>query len=163
MATIKYQGGIKPISKKAEGEFSRILDACGIKEAIITSTKRSPQDQARIMFANLEQFGVEAQKKLYGAAGDLVIEVYAACKRAKLIPEQIKFAMQEKIEEIGPEKVSKHCSEDPRLDIFDVAPSSIPALKKTNFEMLVQDSTPVKKFLMPPVDPAYHIEMSFNS
>ena len=159
MAKITYGKDIAPISKESTGVLSHILDACGIPSAVISSTKRTPGELARIMFDNLVKYGIEAQKALYGPVGDLVIDVYVTCTKAGLIPAQVKQLMQEKIEALGPGNVSRHCSDDPTLDVFDVAPSSIPENKRTIFEEHIKDCPLVQKFIPPPLDPGYHIQM----
>lgn len=113
------------------------------------------------MFAECEQYGVNRQAAVYGPAGRQVIDVYAKCRAARLVQEQAKIRMAEMIDVVGPRLVSDHCTIDKRLDILDIASSSMPAEKKTIFEMHVEDCAKVKKFLIH--DDSYHIEMMFNS
>src|SRR5215212_2025731 len=134
-----------------------ILQAAGLTSALISSTARTPSEQARVMFNNIEATGVAAQKKLYAAAGDLVIDEYVKAKKAKKTPIEIKAAMEAKIIEVGPTKVSHHAADPNILCVFDVAPSSI--AKKAAFEKAVRADKRVKKFLMPPLDPGYHLEI----
>ena len=134
-----------------------ILQAAGLTGALITSTARTPADQARVMFDNIQSQGVAAQKKLYAAAGDMVIDEYVKAKKAGKSEIEIKAAMEAKIIAIGPTKIS-HPAADPNvLCVFDVAPSSI--AKKAAFEKAVRADKRVKKFILPPVDPAYHLEI----
>ncbi|HEV2765196.1 MAG TPA: hypothetical protein VGV38_19590 [Pyrinomonadaceae bacterium] len=134
-----------------------ILQAAGLNTALISSTARTPADQARVMFNNIETHGVAAQKKLYAAAGDMVIDEYVRAKRAGKTPIEIKAAMEAKIIEIGPTRISHHAADPNVLCVFDVAPSSI--TRKAEFERAVKADRRVKKFLMPPVDPGYHLEI----
>lgn len=134
-----------------------ILQAAGLNSAVISSTARTPADQARVMFNNIESHGVAAQKKLYAAAGDAVIDEYVVAKKAKKTPAEIKAAMEAKIIAIGPTKVSHHTSDPTILCVFDVAPSSI--AKKAAFEKAVRADKRVKKFITPPLDPGYHLEI----
>jgi hypothetical protein len=134
-----------------------ILQAAGLSGALITSTARTPADQARVMYANIVRTGVAAQKKLYAAAGDMVIDEYVRAKKAGKTEVEIKAAMEAKIIAIGPTRISHHASDPNILCVFDVAPSSI--AKKAAFEKAVRADKRVKKFLMPPVDPAYHLEI----
>jgi hypothetical protein len=134
-----------------------ILQKAGLTTATISSTARTPADQARVMFNNIEAQGVAAQKKLYAAAGDAVIDEYVKAKAAKKTPIEIKAAMEAKIIAIGPTKVSHHAADPNVLCVFDVAPSSI--TKKAAFEKAVQADKRVKKFLKPPLDPGYHLEI----
>lgn len=134
-----------------------ILQAAGLTSALITSTARTPADQARVMFNNIVGTSVIRQKKLYAAAGDLVIDEYVRAKKAGKSAIEIKAAMEAKIIAIGPTKVSHHAADPNILCVFDIAPSSI--TKKAAFEKAVLADKRVKKFIMPPVDPAYHLEI----
>src|ERR1051325_5634943 len=134
-----------------------ILQAAGISSALISSTARTPADQARVMFNNIVATGVAAQKKLYAAAGDAVIDEYVKAKKAGKTPAEIKAAMEAKIIAIGPTRVSHHAADPNVLCVFDVAPSSID--KKAAFEKAVTADKRVSKFLKPPLDPGYHLEI----
>lgn len=134
-----------------------ILQAAGIGSALISSTARTPADQARVMFNNIVGTSVAAQKKLYAAAGDAVIDEYVKAKKAGKTPVEIKAAMEAKIIELGPTKVSHHAADPLVLCVFDVAPSSI--AKKAAFEQAVRKDKRVSKFLTPPLDPGYHLEI----
>ncbi len=134
-----------------------ILQAAGLNSALISSTSRTPADQARVMFNNIEATSVAAQKKLYAAAGDAVIDAYSEAKKARKTPIEIKAAMEAKIIAIGPTKVSHHASDPNVLCVFDVAPSSI--TNKAAFEKAVRADKRVKKFITPPLDPGYHLEI----
>ena len=46
-----------------------IMRAADVARLTITSTQRSPQDQARVMFDNIQRDGVAKQKGLYKPAG----------------------------------------------------------------------------------------------
>lgn len=134
-----------------------ILQAAGLTSALITSTARTPTDQARVMYDNIKKTGVEKQKALYAAAGDMVIDEYVKAKKAGKTEIEIKAAMEAKIIAIGPTKISHHAADPNVLCVFDVAPSSI--AKKAEFEKAVKADKRVKKFLVPPLDPAYHLEI----
>ena len=134
-----------------------ILRSAHLCKATISSTSRSPKEQARVMFQNIESQGVKAQKKLYGPFGDQVIDVYAASKAANKTADQIKADMEAKIVELGPTNVSHHASDPNILNVFDVAPSSI--TDRPAFERAVRAEPRVKKFLLPPDDPGYHLEI----
>ncbi len=134
-----------------------ILQAARLSGALISSTARTPSEQARVMFNNIEATGVAAQKKLYAAAGDSVIDEYAAAKKARKTPVEIKAAMEAKINAVGPTKVSHHAADPSVLCVFDVAPSSI--ANKPSFEKAVRADKRVSKFITPPLDPGYHLEI----
>jgi hypothetical protein len=134
-----------------------ILQAAGLNSALITSTARTPAEQARVMYDNIVGTSVARQKALYAAAGDSVVDEYVKAKKAGKTPIEIKAAMEAKIIAIGPTKVSHHAADPNVLCVFDVAPSSI--AKKAEFEKAVRADKRVKKFIVPPLDPAYHLEI----
>jgi hypothetical protein len=134
-----------------------ILQAAGLSSALISSTSRPPSEQARVMFNNIKTTSVAAQKKLYAAAGDAVIDEYVKANAAKKTPTEIQAAMEAKIIAIGPTKVSHHAADPNVLCVFDVAPSSI--AKKAEFERAVRADKRVQKFITPPLDPGYHLEI----
>lgn len=137
--------------------IKELLVTAGETGCTISSTARSPEDQARAMYNNLESVGVDAQKKLYAAAGDKVIDVYVASKAAKKSADEIKADMTDKINELGPSTVSNHCADPNTLCVVDVKPSSI--TNKDKFIKAVEAEKRVSKFLQPPTDPAYHLEI----
>ena len=102
------------VTRFSRAVLEDILRAAGLTRAVISSTSRSPRQQARVMYNNILAKGVAAQKSLYGPAGDKVIDVYVASKAARRTPDQIKADMEAKIIEIGPTNVSHHAS-DPNV------------------------------------------------
>jgi hypothetical protein len=157
--TITYSENTSKIPGKADQILKDILSDAGITSVIITSTTRSPSDQARIMYSNIETYGVDPQKELYAASGNEVIDIYSSLKKEGKTPDEIKNGMEQKIITIGPSKVSAHCADISKKCVFDIAPSSVPADKKMKFEDAVGKNKKVIKFLKPPGDPAYHIEI----
>ena len=142
------------VSESAVTVLKDILRTAGLTSATITSGRRTPDDQTRVMYDNLQASGVVSQKALYGPNGDAVIDVYAAQKQSGASEAVIKAAMKQKIDQLGCSNVSNHCSTS---DVFDVAPSSIS--NDSVFRTAVQNSSAVKKYIFPPTDPAYHIEL----
>src|SRR3712207_7001596 len=57
---------------------------------------------ARVMYQNLELYGADNQKRLYGSYGDKVIDVYVKAKAEGKRSEVIKAEMERKIIELGP-------------------------------------------------------------
>jgi N-acetylmuramoyl-L-alanine amidase len=134
-----------------------VMRKAGLAHLVISSTSRSPADQARVMFNNLERFGIDHQKALYGAAGDQVIEVYRRAKRDGQSAAEIKRLMTNEIVRVGPTRVSRHASDPNVLNVFDVAPSSVS--RRAAFEQAVRADRRVAKFIVPPSDPGYHLEI----
>jgi hypothetical protein len=157
--TISYgpNANAKDVTPFSLAILEDILRAAGLNSALISSTARKPAQQARVMYDNLEAHGVAQQKALYAAAGDQVIDVYAKSKAAGKSPDQIKSDMEAKIIELGPTRVSHHAADPKVLNVFDVAPSSIS--DKNAFEIAAGKDKRVSKFLVPPNDPGYHLEI----
>ena len=113
------------------------------------------------MYEMIQSKGAKYAKALYGASGKKVVEVYEESEKSKLSAEETKAAMLQKINELGPSNVSHHVvSENSKICVFDVAPSSISdAEAKKRFVKEAKAHTNVVKFLEPPADPAYHLEV----
>lgn len=137
--------------------IKRILTAAGESSCTITSTARTPADQARAMYDNIVAHGVEHQKALYGRYGDMIIDAYVTSEAAGNDATQIKADMEAKIIEVGPSNVSKHCADSSVLCVVDIAPSSIG--NDTKFREAVVAETAVSNHIFPPTDPAYHLEI----
>ncbi len=149
------------VSSGAVNVLKGILRAACISSATISSGWRDPANQARVMYDNLESRGVADQRALYGSYGDQVIDVYEAQKAAGKTPTEIKSAMEQKIIQVGPGHVSAHS--DTAHNTFDVAPTSIPDAKKSAFVSAINaalSAGTIHKRILPPNDPAYHIEVS---
>jgi len=129
--------------------------------ARITSSARTPYEQAVAMYNNILSLGAEDQKRLYGSNGDQVIDVYTVQKEAGKSKSEILKSMEAKILELGPGKVSRHCADFNKLVVVDIAPSSIS--NKKDFVATASSyeaSGILSKFLQPEDgDPAYHLEI----
>ena len=147
--------------------LNEILKNTKVQGITITSTTRTAEDQARIMYDNLigkgKNQGVEEQYKLYGNCGDLVIKAFEDESKKTKDPNQIKAAMLSKMKEIGAHKVSHHAL-DPadynKLNVLDIAPS---VADKQGFEAAIKKAISEGKiinFHSPSTgDPAYHLEI----
>jgi hypothetical protein len=84
------------------------LKEAGIKTGVITSTIRTPEEQARVMLDNAKK-NLKKQYQLYGTSGDDVLKVYE--KNSSKSDADIVNKMVAKIEELGEKnkRVSKHC------------------------------------------------------
>ncbi|WP_299314625.1 DUF6443 domain-containing protein [uncultured Aquimarina sp.] len=163
------------VTNKSAVVVAKNLDASGNKKAQVNSAFREPKDQARAMFNNLQNKGVKSQKRLYSAAGDKVIDVYAGAKMLNKISNElneifggdlpvvsngdIKKSMTNKIEEVGAGLVSKHSSDPNVYNVLDLSHSQM-ANKKSFHNAIINDSS-IKKVKDPynSTDPAYHIEI----
>jgi len=86
-----------------------------------------------------------------------VIEVYRQGKLAGKDAAAIQALMTAEIIRLGPTTVSRHASDPKILNVFDVAPSSV--ARRPEFEAAVRAESRVAKFLLPPNDPGYHLEI----
>jgi RHS repeat-associated protein len=145
------------VSDYTVGVLNRIAKEANISSFTITSTARTPVAQVRAMFNNIQGTSVKRQKKLYSSAGDQVIDVYVKAKLKGLSANEIKAKMLEKVIGIGPNKVSKHCGDPNILNVIDIDPNFI--RNQRGFINAVNGSREVSKFLQPPDDPAYHLEI----
>lgn len=143
------------------GVIKDILKGAGEQNATITSTKRMPVQQATAMFRNLENIGIAKQRLLYGNLGNLIIDVYEQQKAAESDKDTIIRAMTEKINELGPERISKHMGDFNKLAVVDIAPSSItnhPAFRNAVKKEL--ESGRVRHAILDlDKDPAFHLEI----
>lgn len=147
------------VSEKSREIIKGIMKKAEIYSMTVTSTARTVYDQARIMYDNIESTGVDAQKELYASAGDQVIDVYKEAKKGGNDRNTIISKMKAKIVELGAGSVSRHCADIEKLNVVDIAPSSIDAKNKSKFEDAIKNEAGISKYIFPPTDPAYHIEI----
>jgi hypothetical protein len=142
--------------------LSDILKAAGLTKATITSTARSADDQARAMYQNLMSVGVDAQRHLYGPNGRLVIDTFEQLEAEGKSPKEVQDWMRDRINEIGPSKVSRHCGDFHVLNVFDVGPASLGGVKaRKAFAEAAQAEVGkrVSTFIPWPKDPGEHLEI----
>jgi hypothetical protein len=147
------------VSEHSRSVLKAIMKEAKVFEVTITSTARDAYDQARVMYDNISSKGVKAQKKLYGPAGDKVIDVYSAAQKEKKDRNATISLMKAKIVSLGPSRVSHHAVDVSKMNVFDVAPSSIPKEKRKDWESAIKGSSDVSKYIFPPGDPGYHFEI----
>jgi hypothetical protein len=160
--TITFDDGVNQdtVSQLSLNIISGILTAAGEDSAVISSTTRTPAQQASAMYNNIVAQGVESQLALYGSNGDQVIETYVQSLEAGKTEQEILADMEAKINELGPSNVSKHCGDPAVLQAIDIRPSSIE--NDEAFITAVNDAITagtVTAFYQPPNDPGYHLEI----
>lgn len=144
------------ISQKTRKILEEVGTASKNNDIYITSTARTPGDQARIMYGNIARTGAAEQKGIYANAGDQVIDVYTAGINAHKTEAQIIQDMESKINELGPSTVSKHLADPNVMNTFDV---SIRRLKNPNdFKAEMQKRTELHQLL--DENGAYHVEIN---
>lgn len=139
--------------------LKEIVSGIGETSATITSGTRTPAEQAQAMYDNCHVYGAASQYALYGSYGDQVVAVYEEGVADELGQAQIVQNMTDKINELGPSNVSKHCSADHQ--VIDVAPSSIQ--DDDAFQTEAEGHASVSRYLGPdttPSDPAHHLEIA---
>jgi len=119
----------------------------------ITSTARTPHDQARIMFDNCER-DLQEQRNTYLDPGQKVIDVYVA--NVNKTRNQVIGLMEAKINELGPTTVSKHCANPNVINVFDVPISRL--INPSDFLTEIQKRTEVDQVLIE--NAVYHIEIT---
>ncbi len=158
---ITFGSGAKSsdVSPHSLSVLKAVMAKANVSAVVISSTARDPFNQARVMFNNIKSTSVAAQKKLYAAAGDAVIDVFVAAQKAGKSKNETISLMEAKIIAIGPAKVSHHAAYLSKMNVFDVAPSSIPSSKKKDWEAAIKANKSIAKFIFPPLDPGYHFEI----
>jgi uncharacterized protein RhaS with RHS repeats len=158
-------GGIKQddIADKSVSVVNDAMVSISDNEVTISSGKRTAKDQARVMYNNLSGEGVgkgvKASLNLYATSGDKVVYYYAQTK-SKFGPSEMKSQLEAQINLIGPDKVSRHCSNDPNLNVFDIAPSSVRDIK--SFQTTLDNDLRVSKLIKYPKDPGIHIVINLK-
>ncbi len=139
-----------------------LFSQAGITSLTITSSARTPKDQARVMFNNLER----GNRIEYKEPGQEVVNIYDVEKPKGTSDADIKNAMENKIKNLYPRLVSRHTIEPTFVNVIDIAPNSLkPGNKSKLLEEVLDDNTGPGKlldqFLGPGVDrgndPAYHL------
>ena len=126
----------------------------------ITSTMRTPYEQARIMYDNIKSEGVESQYELYGNNGDKVINVYVDNKDKDR--DTVIKLMEKKILELGASKVSKHCLSDfSTLNVLDIGLGEMNDIEKENCREIVEkyEKQGILKFINESKQNCYHLEI----
>lgn len=142
--------------------------AAGVDKIIITSAYRDAIGQASVMYDNL----VAGFPASGGPAQQAVNQVYYDNQGAS--PSTIKAKMVGKINEIGPEKVSRHSRSPLFITVIDISAHDIPSGKREDFRNAVRAKLGGERVIGfgHPVsphqgaefnDPAFHIEMNTDA
>ncbi|GEM_PF-2878107 len=147
------------------------LRAAGQPTCTITSTARTPADQARAMFNNLVNSAnpiatnVTNQLALYAAPGDAVINVFSSQTTGMTYSQiiaasaTIQASMVTEINAQGPQNVSRHCADPAAASVIDIGVSSFNA---DNGQLFRASVTPrVTRFIDETTsNSCYHIELN---
>lgn len=140
-ATVTYSSSLHT-NKQLVSDYSKnviklALSEAGMSNAVITSTLRTPSEQASIMYKNAK-INLTAQFRLYGSNGDEILKVYknnSTKKQAEVIS-----LMTDKIEtllKLG-KRTSKHCVTEATyktLNIIDIGVNSTRAASGSSFNL----------------------------
>lgn len=160
----------KPVPPEVEQVLREICASCGVVAACVTSVARTPREQAEVMYENclrpvepdvkaLYPDPIARQFALYKAPGRSVIQVFV--ERQAEGRETCVAAMEARINEVGPQLVSRHCAgPDGPVWVIDVGPGSILPERRAAFAAASERHPRVVHFLQPPRDPAFHLEIS---
>ncbi|WP_310555882.1 glycoside hydrolase family 19 protein, partial [Flavobacterium sp.] len=144
------------ISQRTRTILEEVGEASKNYDIYITSTARTPADQARIMYDNTVRTGAAAQKVIYANAGDQVIDVYTAGVNAGKSQADIIQDMENKINEIGPSSVSKHLANPAVMNTFDVSISRL--TNPNDFKTTMKTRAELHQLL--DENACYHIEIN---
>lgn len=122
-------GGNKGVSVYSQNLLRNLKGYKG--KIVVTSTMRTPEQQAKAMLNNIKKTSVQYQKSVYGKYGDQVLDTY----NPNNSDNTNLMNMTSKIYELGPQNVSHHClssDEQKRLNVMDISASSLSS--KQNFK-----------------------------
>ena len=123
----------------------------------ISSSRREPSDQARIMYKNIKN-NYKKQRKIYKAPGQKIIDVYDDMKAKEATSQEIMDAMTKKIIEIGPRKISQHLASPTEYDALNVIDIPIESLDNPeDFKKALEDSGLNIKILIE--NGCYHLQI----
>ena len=154
--TLHFEGQTskeESLSIKTKNVLKEVGKASDNLNIYITSTARTPYDQARIMYDNCKA-NLQEQRDTYASSGQKVIDVYVSEKSKSR--EVVIAKMEEKIKEIGPSKVSKHLADPLLMNTFDVSYARLS--NKTKFWNEMKKRSELDKILNE--NKCYHIQIN---
>lgn len=162
--TIRFRDGVNSDGVTTHAiELLKMLGASsGNPHIDVSSVARTPYDQARVMYDNCLKLGVRSQYDLYARAGDKVVAVYEREVKQGKDKNAVIKAMQAKIMEIGPSRVSRHCVDTSIMNVFDVPFSSITNKKEFRRALNKFHPYPISRYLDENSNNCFHIEMKLT-
>lgn len=158
---------VNTVSQHSLDTLNAIAAKAGVdvNKMVVTSSIRNAADQARIMFEQIRSGDISPYKE----PGRKVIALYYREIKAGVPPELVKAHMQQCIQEQYDKGilVSEHLGDQSKLNVFDIAPKSIPLSKRPAFEAALDEAEAtglIQKYHGPNApkgvkDKAYHIEI----
>ena len=142
------------LSIKTKNILKEVGKISGNENIIITSTARTPYDQARIMYNNCKA-GLQEQRNTYKSPGQKVIDVYVEETKNKKTRTEIISAMEKKIKSLGASSVSSHCADQSIINTFDISYANLK--DKTKFWNEMKKRVELDKILNE--NKCYHIQI----
>jgi RHS repeat-associated protein len=154
--SVNYSKSANPntVSDYSMSVIIDVMNASGNTSIQINSTSRTPEDQARVMANNVTSQGMVSQKALYGTNGDKVLDLYPNQK-----------AMVNKINELGPGNVSKHCADPSIMNVIDISSNNGGIKNPMGFSKAAQNHSGISRVLSPYSnigEKAIHLEIPQN-
>lgn len=147
-----------PLSEESRTKTQEAIKKCGGGEMVITSTSRTSEDQVEAMITNLrKEGGIETQKSLYnGKPGSKVVEAFDP----SLSNDENKVNMMAVMEEVGPQNVSRHITDEEgwsKLNVFDISASKVN--KPEEVVSYIKKNYPGANAIYEPKNGCIHIEL----
>jgi len=162
--SITYQEGVNHEGVTSQAmELLKMLGASsGNPTMVVSSVARTPYQQASVMYYTCKVKGVASQYELYARSGDKVVAVFEReVKRGKQRTAVVQ-AMFEKILQLGPSNVSKHCVDTSIMNVFDIPFSSITNQKEFRSALKHLQPYPISRYLDENKNSCFHIEMKLS-
>ena len=129
--TYEKERDSKVLSGKTGRMLAQVCENIGEHDITISRTAASPHEQAVVMYENIKRYGVNHELNIYAKAGDAVIRRYDSDQSRE---ENIRM-MEEEIKNEGPSKVSLHCADQSKCNVFDIKQSSVADIYKLRKEL----------------------------
>ncbi|WP_211289983.1 DUF6443 domain-containing protein [Hymenobacter chitinivorans] len=148
------------ISDKSAEVVSESMREAKVSTMQVTSTQRTPQEEANAMYTNAENKGAQKSYDLYAAAGDKIINVYEKSKKNGDSKQETIQAMTAKILLVGPSKVSRHTADPSTVNVIDFSARAVGSKDKALHRSLSSNKG-VSRLFSPlnSSDPAFHVEI----
>jgi hypothetical protein len=159
--SVSYATGVdrSSITDSAELVLREICARADISSVTISSGARTAESQVNAMYKNASD-NLVRERRLYGTAGQQVLDAYEQAVAAGHSEQEVKAAMLDRLNAVGPGNVSSHISQGPDVSTFDVAPSSLQSKEAIErFESEVQADPRVSRYFAPPPDKGFHLEI----
>ena len=141
------------LSAQAEQVLREILAKAQEPKARIFNTFRSEEEQAVVMYRNLENLGIAANRQAYQdkTAAGRVIDAYEQAKNKNWPPDKIAGAILKSLQTVGAAKISAHCqAQNPAIDLDGLQNPS-------RFEQICRADARLKQLIKD--QQGYHLEL----